>query len=106
MLTTFVKYNAYIGYCQGMSFIVMFLLELGFREDEVFSVLRHVCNDILPLDYFMNMLSVFSDKLIILELLKYFNRKLYLKIKSLDSDLSALLFPLLMCLFTKNEGNR
>jgi|JI6StandDraft_1071083.scaffolds.fasta_scaffold15163_2 hypothetical protein len=44
VLSTFVKYNAYIGYCQGMSFIVMFLLELGFKEDEAFSVLRYVCN--------------------------------------------------------------
>lgn len=33
VLRAFVKYNAYIGYCQGMSFVVSFLLQLGFRED-------------------------------------------------------------------------
>jgi len=102
ILSTFVKYNGYIGYCQGMSFIVMFLLEQDLREDEAFSVLRYVCNEILPLDYFTNMLSVFSDKLIVVELLKYFNRQLYMKIKSLDSDLGTVLFPLMMCILTKH----
>jgi hypothetical protein len=52
------------------------------------------------------MLSVFSDKLIIIELLKYLNRDLYSKIKSLDSDLGSVLFPVLLCLLTKNESNR
>jgi hypothetical protein len=58
------------------------------------------------LDYYINMVSVFSDKIIIVELLKYFNRALYVKIKSLDSDLGSILFPLTLCLFTKSDFNR
>jgi hypothetical protein len=60
----------------------------------------------VPLDYYINMVSVFSDKIIIVELLRYFNLDMYKKIKSLDSDLGSILFSLMLCIFTKSEFNR
>lgn len=83
VLSAFARYNPHIGYCQGMSFIVAFLLKtMNFREDETFSILRHLTNQIIPCDYFTSMLSMKSDNAIIQELLNYFDREIYLKIKT------------------------
>lgn len=85
----------------------MFLLELGFTEEQTFAILKHICTDIVPLDYYINMVSLFSDKTMLVEMLKYFNRSLYNAIKSFDSDIiSILAFPWFICLFTKSEIDR
>lgn len=89
-----------------MNFIAVFLLEQGFTEEETFAIMKYLCNEVIPLDYYTNMVSMFSDKVILVEMLRYFNRSLYTKIRKFDSDIASMVFPWFICLFTKGEFSR
>lgn len=60
VLTTFVKRNPTIGYCQGMNFIVGTLLRY-MNEVESFWVFVSIAENILPLDYYSDMLGILVD---------------------------------------------
>lgn len=42
------KRNNEIAYCQGMNFICYFLIEIGFAEEEVFWLMCHLIENIMP----------------------------------------------------------
>lgn len=86
--------------------MAVFLLEQGFTEDETFGIMRYLCNEVVPLDYYTNMVSMFSDKIILIELLRYFNRGLYTRIRKYDSDIGSMVFPWFICLFAKGDFSR
>ena len=60
VLTTFIKRNPTIGYCQGMNFIVGNLLK-HLNEQESFWIFTCICENILPLDYYSDMLGILVD---------------------------------------------
>ena len=60
VLSTFLKRNPTIGYCQGMNFIVSRLLE-NLSEEQSFWVFMHIVEDMLPLDYYSQMLGILTD---------------------------------------------
>jgi len=48
VLNAYAVRNPAVGYCQGMNFIAMVFLVLGFAEATIFSGLRRIVEDILP----------------------------------------------------------
>jgi TBC1 domain family member 8/9 len=60
VLSTFVKRNPTIGYCQGMNFIVGNLLKY-LNEEESFWVFVTITENILPIDYYSDMLGILVD---------------------------------------------
>lgn len=69
VLTTYVKRNPTVGYCQGMNFIVGRLLKF-MNEEEAFWTMTMILETILPLDYYSNMIGVLIDQKVFFELLK------------------------------------
>lgn len=61
VLKTFVKRNPTIGYCQGMNFIVGAILKY-LNEEETFWVFTHICENLLPLDYYSGMIGIMVDQ--------------------------------------------
>ena len=61
VLSTFVKRNPTIGYCQGMNFIVGNLLK-HLNEQESFWLFTSIVENILPLDYYADMLGILVDQ--------------------------------------------
>jgi len=60
VLKTFVKRNPTIGYCQGMNFIAGNLLKM-LNEQESFWLFTSITENILPLDYYSDMLGILVD---------------------------------------------
>lgn len=69
VLTTFVKRNPTIGYCQGMNFIVGNLLKY-LNEEESFWVFVSITENILPIDYYSDMMGILVDQKVFEILLK------------------------------------
>lgn len=61
VLSTYVKRNPTVGYCQGMNFIVGRLLRY-MNEEESFWTLAMIIETILPPDYYCNMVGVLIDQ--------------------------------------------
>jgi len=60
VLEQLAKYNPYIGYCQGLNNIVLFLIEEGFDDKEAFFVMKKITEEIIPCDYYSTMNSVLA----------------------------------------------
>ena len=60
VLFSFVKRNPTIGYCQGMNFIVGNLLKI-LNEEQSFWVFVAITENILPIDYYSDMLGILID---------------------------------------------
>lgn len=69
VLTTFVKRNPTIGYCQGMNFIVGNLLRY-LNEEQTFWVFVSMTESILPIDYYSDLLGIMVDQKVFEFLLK------------------------------------
>ncbi|EAR98576.2 rab-GTPase-TBC domain protein (macronuclear) [Tetrahymena thermophila SB210] len=103
ILICYQRRNPVIGYCQGMNYIVCFLLDLEFSEEEAFWILVQVLENILPIDFFPNfMLGLLCDLKIFNDLLKYFNIKIWKKFQEVQIDTSIILTHWLVCLFTNS----
>jgi uncharacterized protein YpiB (UPF0302 family) len=42
ILLNYARRNPYIGYCQGMNFILYFLMDMQFEEEECFWILTTI----------------------------------------------------------------
>ena len=60
VLERIAKYNPYIGYCQGMNNIVLFLLEIGWSPAEAFFVFKKITEELLPCDFYASMDSTIA----------------------------------------------
>ena len=100
ILYSFARKNPYIGYCQGMNFIVSFLLTMQFTDEEVFWLLNCLMENFTPFNYYTNMMGVAVDLKIIEAIIKIKEPKLYAKLKDLGVDISIFMLEWLVCLFT------
>lgn len=57
--------NPYVGYCQGMNFVVNFLVLMQFSEEEAFWITTELIENWLPKTYYTNMMGVAVDVSII-----------------------------------------
>lgn len=61
ILKAYARRNPYVGYCQGMNFILHFIMTMGFEEEECFWILWTLIEEIVPLGYYTNMSGVAVD---------------------------------------------
>ncbi len=94
--------NSAIGYCQGMNFIVNFILEQGFSPEESFWLLSHLLEDLLPMDYFISMGTLMADQIILKHMIALYLpdlNKFFLKI---HLDIGIVSIRWFLCLFTSS----
>jgi len=58
---TFIKRNPTVGYCQGMNFFAANLLK-HLNEEQSFWVFTSICENLLPLDYYSDLLGILTDQ--------------------------------------------
>jgi hypothetical protein len=100
ILRTVAKRNPFIGYCQGMNFIINFLVIMRFEEEEAFWIACALFEDILPPNYYTNMLGIAIDLKLVEVFLRLRRPKLYAKLQTLGVSLSIFSLEWLVCLFT------
>lgn len=71
ILIALAKRNMDLGYCQGMNFVCYYLIKMGFQEEEIFWLMTYCFENILPKNYYINMLPLIAD----IKLLKYILRE-------------------------------
>lgn len=81
ILKSYAKRNPFVGYCQGMNFIVNFMIVMQFGEEDSFWILTSLLEDILPRTYYSNMMGVAVDLKILDLLLKFRKPKMHAKLK-------------------------
>ena len=59
-MNTFVKRNPAIGYCQGVNFIANMLLDF-LDEEQSFWIFTIISEELLPIDYYSDLLGVLVD---------------------------------------------
>jgi hypothetical protein len=103
------KYNPFIGYCQGMNTIALFLLELGFAPSEAFFVFKKITEELLPCDFYSSMDSTMALVRLLFEVLHLTHPRAVAKMKRIirhmdgdDRFIVALsfVFQWFVCLFT------
>jgi Rab-GTPase-TBC domain len=60
VLIAYTKRNPLIGYCQGMNFILGRLVQ-NLNEEEAFWVYSMLMEQVLPIDYYAQMIGVHAD---------------------------------------------
>lgn len=118
ILQAFAKRNPYIGYCQGMNFVLQFLMTMKFSEEvifnrsfktftqkELFWILAHLLEVVLPLDYYSTMTGVIVDEKILHEMIEVVLPEVAQKLKEIELDTSIFSIPWLVCLFTSTKLN-
>ena len=84
VLQAYAIQNPYIGYTQGMNFMVAFLIQEGLSEEEAFFTFKRTVEDLLPPDYYSNMDGIMADMRILFELLAFTHPKCYERMKEIS----------------------
>src|SRR5579872_1500581 len=93
--------NPSVGYCQGMNLVASTLLLVFANEEEAFWVLCAIIERILPEDFFApSLLPSRACPLVLLDFVKEYLQKLYVHLKDLGVDLTAICFSWFLSLFT------
>jgi hypothetical protein len=100
ILLNYSRRNPFIGYCQGMNFILHFIMELHFEEEECFWILVAVLEEIIHMGYYTDMSGVAIDIKIISYILMSTHPNIYKKLTKIEIDLSVFVLEWLVCLYT------
>ena len=103
ILNNYSRRNAYVGYCQGLNFIVYFLLQNGFQNEECFWVLTNIIENILPINYFTSMEDIMVDMMILQKLVMFYIPDLDSFMQSIAADLAIPVIRWFLCLFTNSD---
>ena len=104
VLYSYAKRNMEIGYCQGMNFVCYHFLEAGFDEEETFWVLCYIFEQLIPKDYYINMVPVIADIKVLRHMLRERQPELVQHIQALSVDLNFLLIPWFLMSFTNLQN--
>lgn len=89
ILKCYARRNPYVGYCQGMNFILNFIMTMEFNEEDCFWFISTIIQNIVPLGYYTNMSGVAVDIKILQIALKINYPKIDAKLIQLEMDLSV-----------------
>ena len=104
ILIAYSRRNSRIGYCQGFNFIVARLLRLFNTEEDVFWIFVQIIENILPCEYYSELLGIMTDCSSCLEILKETNKKIMKKLEGLEVVLNNLLYKWFISLFVENTS--
>ncbi|KAM3138841.1 hypothetical protein pb186bvf_009044 [Paramecium bursaria] len=103
ILVAYAIRNPFVGYCQGLNFVVHFLANhLKFSEEDTFWIISCLIESIMPLDYYTNMLSVIVDAKILDYYTKIFVPQLNAHFKEIYLETNFYSIQWFVCLFTPN----
>ncbi|CAD8104955.1 unnamed protein product [Paramecium primaurelia] len=95
--------NPFVSYCQGLNFITHFLVnKLKFSEEDTFWALSSLIEEIMPLDYYTNMISVMVDTKILEYFSKIYVPELLQHFKEIYLEANFYAIQWFVCLFTPN----
>lgn len=104
VLSNYCKRNFDIGYCQGFNFLVHFLFQYGLQEEEVFWSLCKIMDELMPSNYYVQMIPAISDIEFFTILFQVKEPKLSAFFKSKNIDLNFVLIPSFITLFTNLDN--
>ena len=102
VLTAYSRRNSQIGYCQGFNFIVAKLLTIFDKEEDVFWLFVRVIENILPCEYYSELVGIMGDCSLCLDKLKETNKKIMSKLEGFEVVLNNLLYKWFISLFVEN----
>ena len=105
VLIAYTRRNSKIGYCQGFNFIVARLLRLFDKEEDAFWIFVQIMENILPCEYYSELVGIMSDCSLCLTILKETNKKVMKKLEGLEVVLNNLLYKWFISLFVENTSN-
>ena len=105
ILYNYSKRNMEVGYCQGMNFVVYHFLEAGFSEEEAFWILAYVTEQLVPKDYYINMVPLIADIKVLRQMLNQKQPRLVEHIQDLTVDLNFMLIPWFIMSFTNLQND-
>ena len=101
ILCCYAKRNPTVGYCQGLNFLVAFMLKY-LSEEEAFWTLACLIENILPVDYYSAMIGVLVDQKVYSQLVKKMLPLLSSYLEKLNLDPSLVSLQWFVCLFSCN----
>ena len=104
VLVAYSRRNCKIGYCQGFNFIVAKLL-LIFEEEDAFWLFVQIIENILPCEYYSELVGIMSDCTLCLKILNESNKKVMSKIKNFEVILNNLLYKWFISIFVENTSH-
>lgn len=104
VLVAYSRRNCKIGYCQGFNFIVAKLL-LIFEEEDAFWLFVQIIENILPCEYYSELVGIMGDCTLCLKILNESNKKVMAKIKNFEVILNNLLYKWFISLFVENTSH-
>lgn len=106
ILLSYAKRNTELAYCQGMSMIGFFFLDMGFEEEEAFWLLVHVIEEKMGPIYYKDMIPVASDIALFKQLLLTTQPKLVDHFQTIQIDLNQFLINWFITVFTAFDNNK
>ena len=100
VLIAYSRRNCKIGYCQGFNLIVAKLLQI-FEEEDAFWIFVQIIENILPCEYYSELVGIMGDCSLCLKLLTETNKKVMAKIKGFEVILNNLLYKWFISLFVE-----
>lgn len=100
ILKSLAKRNMEIGYCQGMNFISYYLLKMDFSEEETFWIMDYIINNLIPRDYYTNMIPLLADIKVLRYLLNERDPHFVRKLNDIGMDLNFMLTSPFLLIFT------
>lgn len=92
-------------YCQGMNYLVSYFLMNHYTEEEAFWMLAQLIEDVLPVDYYVDLGGVISLSNVMMDLIREVMPGFLEMCEGLAVHTSFFLVPWLVCLFTKGFSN-
>ena len=105
LLTAYSRRNSKIGYCQGFNFIAARLLRIFDKEEEAFWIFVQIIENILPCEYYSELVGIMRDCSLCLTILKETNKKVMKKLEGFEVVLNNLLYKWFISLFVENTSN-
>ena len=104
VLIAYSRRNCKIGYCQGFNFIVAKLLQI-FEEEDAFWLFVQIIENILPCEYYSELVGIMGYCSLCLRILTESNKKVMLKLKNFEVILNNLLYKWFISLFIENTSH-
>lgn len=101
ILTALAKRNQRTRYCQGMNFMCVFFLDLGLEEEEIFWIMAYLFDNVIPRDYYTNMIPLISDMKLLKFMIKQKFPHVFQFIRLHFIDLNLIFFPWFLVAFTQ-----
>lgn len=105
ILYSYAKRNMEVGYCQGMNFMCYHFLTEGFSEEETFWILAYIFEQLIPKNYYTNMVPIIADIKMLRHLMQEKYPKLVSHIQDLNVDLNFILIPWFIMAFMNIQNN-